>query len=72
MTATATVEEYHPEVVKAFRTFAEKAQTEAFFRGITTWLDEVYIEETSQLRDKFTQFLLSECATPLQRDGASQ
>lgn len=72
MSATATVEEYHPEVVAFARRIAQRIATgdQPFFSDL-----QIRIRATAGGdkfgESRFIQFLLSEFAKPRQQSGAA-
>lgn len=71
MSATATVEEYHPEVVTFARRLRKRLDDREFLFNLDFVLGAV-INGGDKQRDELTHFLLSECATPLPRnEGAA-
>lgn len=65
---SATVEEYHPEVVKALRRVAEKLLSDDGADKFNLSLEYSMPEAI----DYLTQFLISECATPLPKSEGVQ
>lgn len=77
---SATVEEYHPEVVKFVDAFADRIRAsngvDLFYRELRE-LTSDYVtarspRECSSRRDYLIQFLLSECAKPLPKSEGVQ
>ena len=62
---TATVEEYHPEVVAFAKRFAERMATDYKFDN--KLFHRVCEADANENCAKLIQFLLSECATPLKQ-----
>ena len=76
MSATATVEEYHPEVVAFARELAWKLGRATFIGSFEVAANCVFSIDPNFLdsaaEELLTQFLLSHCAKPRQQTGAAQ
>lgn len=71
---SATVEEYHPEVVAFVREFAELMDQESgnFIFALRGHMEAARYGHGLTHRERLIQFLLSECAKPLPKSEGVQ
>jgi hypothetical protein len=69
---SATVEEYHPEVVKMAMAFCAHLHRRNFRRALESHCDLVVTHMGADDCARLIQFLLSSCATPLPKQGVPQ